>query len=353
MVSLGETPYFAIYDHAYSTSADLTNNSDEFTSWLRSNVRANITVSSGSAGYFMSTYIGTYETTTGQSSTTNYLEHTTSDIWCRTKYAVGNMTGWNNTTCVGALLWARDNEPLDAGTALRLNINGKITQMFLQTLDGSSSYAQQPLKVDYINVWCTNSTLSSSIRLCTYDDDTGCWITPIKAKYFIVTFRLGTVSKYYSNTFAWPTGWTMYQDMGATYTHQITVNNTNETQQQTETLTNTEGSSGIVSGVQGQGQTISDRLGFVSQTAGFVSSIVNAVSGGSAQDGVTFPGISWDGNVIVASQSVNILGWLGSEIEGTVKAFCTMLVFLAWISGLRGLYHKIFLGEVEVEVMDE
>ena len=126
-----------------------------------------------------------------------------------------------------------------------------------------------------------------------------------------------------------------------------------QTQQQTETLVDTTGSGDIVSGMANQGQTISQGMNFVQQTTQFASGVVDAFSNADADSGLQFPGLTIMGHQILAAQTVNFTGYLGSDVETLIKNAVTMVLFLAWISGLIGFYHKIFLGEQEVEVVDE
>lgn len=124
-------------------------------------------------------------------------------------------------------------------------------------------------------------------------------------------------------------------------------------QNQTNELKSTDGSSGIVSGMQGQGQQIANNLNFVQQTASFVTGTFDAIAGESASQGITFPGLTIMGHQIIASQDVPFLGYLGEDLENTIRTFFTMVIFLAWVMGLRGFYRKIFLGETDVEVVNE
>lgn len=122
--------------------------------------------------------------------------------------------------------------------------------------------------------------------------------------------------------------------------------------QQTETLMSTSGSDSVVSGVQGQAVQFVDSLGFVSQSASFVQQVGTSFADAQPSEGLQFPGLSLMGFTIPAQQ-VNFLGWLGADLENQIKTGITIVIFLAWLNGLRGIYHKIFLGETEVEVVDE
>lgn len=124
-------------------------------------------------------------------------------------------------------------------------------------------------------------------------------------------------------------------------------------QEQTDELKSTEGSSNIMSDISGQGQQIAQNVNFVQQTGQFVSGVFGAFSDADASEGLTFPGLSIMGYDILPSQQVAFLGYLGTDLEETIKTAVTMVLFLAWIMGLRAMYHRIFLGEQEVEVVEE
>lgn len=122
---------------------------------------------------------------------------------------------------------------------------------------------------------------------------------------------------------------------------------------QTDELKSTDGSSGVMSDISGQGASISQNLNFVQQTGQFVTGAFDAVTNADASQGLTFPGLTIMGHEIIPPQEVAFLGYLGADLEQTIKNGVTLVLFLAWLMGLRSIYHKIFLGEQEVEVIEE
>lgn len=121
---------------------------------------------------------------------------------------------------------------------------------------------------------------------------------------------------------------------------------------QTNTLMNTDGSSDILDGMQGQGEQIVGDVDFIQQTGQFANGTYQAIMNSSEQSTVTFPGINLMGFNIPSAQ-VSLVEYVPSNILELIKTGCTMVLFLAWFNGLRGMYHKIFLGEKEVEVVEE
>ena len=177
MAELGDSPYFCVYNKDYDTTADLTNNSNSFTTWMRSNVKASVSSGSYSPGLFIPSGVEI------SGETYNGLSYF--DYWTVTQYQIGDMSSWTSTSPVGCLMWMRENEPLSAGSALRFVSNENMWQTYRNS---SGTMVQKQLTIDKVNVWCAQYTYSNSLTLCTYDEDSGCWYTPIKAKYFFVPF---------------------------------------------------------------------------------------------------------------------------------------------------------------------
>ena len=119
---------------------------------------------------------------------------------------------------------------------------------------------------------------------------------------------------------------------------------------QTTQLNSTTGSNTVAGDTLETGYEIVDDLGFVSQTASFVSGAYDAVMNSDASASLAFPGLTIMGHTIISPQNVPFLGYLGSEIENTIRTACTMVLAIAWINGLMALYRKIFIGETVVEV---
>lgn len=120
---------------------------------------------------------------------------------------------------------------------------------------------------------------------------------------------------------------------------------------QTEELTSTQGSGNIVDSVVSSGEDIAGGLGFVTQTAQFTGGVFDAFADADATSGITFPGISLMG-FSIPSQTVSFTGYFSQAIEDTIRAFVTMVCFIAWVNGLRAIYHRLFLGEIEVQIVD-
>lgn len=320
---------------------------NEMYDWFMSSVSGSVNNTSYQANYMMPMLRVNRGTTYGTQNSTSVSVSTSETTYLESPYTIPDMSSWA-TNPVGCIYINRDNMQIPEGSRLILStLSGRITFRALNSTGSSTTWTYA--RPDNINVWVANGSGASNKRLCTYDRDSNAYIVPINCRYIYITMRLYGTPRGTNVMVEIPYEVHVYLDLEGTYTQQIIDNQT----QNTDRVMNTDGSSGVVSGVQGQGQQIVNRLGFVSQTASFVSSTVGIFANGDASSTVNFPGITWDSQTIVASQDVNILGWLGSNVESAVKGFCTMLCFLAWIAGLRGFYHKIFLGEVEVEVMEE
>lgn len=136
-------------------------------------------------------------------------------------------------------------------------------------------------------------------------------------------------------------------------TNAINQNIQQQTQLQTNQLKDTTGSDSIANdALDGNKQWI-ENLGFVSQTAGYVTQTYDAIAGTNPSQTLHFPGIKVMGYVIAEEQDVPLLGWLPSDIENAVKRFCTVVFFLVWLNGMKNMFEKIFENKQEVEVSDE
>lgn len=157
-------------------------------------------------------------------------------------------------------------------------------------------------------------------------------------------------NKYYYGTLA------LYVDLPDTGLHTLIDNQTEElgeqTQRQTEELKNTSGSGGVIDGVMGNAQQIVQGADFVQQSASFVSAAFATFATAEPSDTLRFPGLSVMGFVVPASD-VPLGGYLSDDVMELMRSALTMFVFLAWVNGLVGMYHKIFLGEQVVEVAEE
>lgn len=124
------------------------------------------------------------------------------------------------------------------------------------------------------------------------------------------------------------------------------------TQNQTNQLKDTTGSGGIASGVTEDAYELVDSLGFVSQTASFVTGAYDAVANSTADATLPFPGLTIMGHTIISPANVAFVV-LPDSIMTPIRTAVTMVIAIAWVNGLIGIYHKIFLGEHEVTVVDE
>lgn len=125
-------------------------------------------------------------------------------------------------------------------------------------------------------------------------------------------------------------------------------------QKQTEDLSSTDGSSGVVSGVGDQynKNAFDTRLGAVSQIADMSGQLFTAVIGGSEGNGINFAGYSVtlpSGDVLSVPAKVVDIWSMFPEAETPVRTICTAMLVLLFISGIHHLYDR-FLGN-EVEVM--
>lgn len=136
-------------------------------------------------------------------------------------------------------------------------------------------------------------------------------------------------------------------------TQQQTYDIGQQTQNQTNQLKDTTGSDTVASGALSSTQQWVENLGFVSQTASFLSDTYSAVAGVEPSNSIHFPGIQFQSFTLVPEQDVPLTGWLPAEIENQVKTFLTVVFALIWFNGLKNLFEKIFENKQEVEVSEE
>lgn len=126
-------------------------------------------------------------------------------------------------------------------------------------------------------------------------------------------------------------------------------------QKQTEDLSSTDGSSGVVSGVGDQynKNAFDTRLGAVSQIADMSGQLFNAVLDGQEGNGITFSGYSVtlpSGNVLSVPSKVVDIWSMFPEAETPVRTICTAVLVLAFIRGMHHLYDKFLGNEIDVSI---
>lgn len=255
----------------------------------------------------------------------------------------GTLSGLSSTT-VTYLVAPVSGGNIPAGKKFRIN-----TEEFLPfwlcwsspTSSTSQTYYMSPVNLRYW-VRSTNGTVTS-----VNPESDGLFRANVNVSHVIVSYTASNMNS--------GNGWDSCNCGGVFYVQVPDGEPTVEgyIQDQTQELKSTDGSSGIVSGMANQGQSISQNLNFVQQTGQFITSAFDAVANGEQSQGLHFPGLVIQEHTILQAQDVAFLGYLGTELEGTIRNFVTMVLFLAWIMGLRGIYRKIFLGETEVEVVDD
>lgn len=180
-----------------------------------------------------------------------------------------------------------------------------------------------------------------------FPDSTGAFVMPFNAQYFFVTCNLVNLSAASGSI------WTVQSEFTLSYEQPSDQNEVAAINNQTQQMMDTTGSDTVSGDAITQGQQLVQGMNFITQTGSFVSGVVDTFANTEPSTGLQFPGLTIMGHTILQPQMVNFLGYLGTDIENTIKTGITIVFFLAWVNGLRGLYHKIFLGEKEVEIVDE
>lgn len=122
------------------------------------------------------------------------------------------------------------------------------------------------------------------------------------------------------------------------------------TQQQTDTLMNTDGSDSIVSGATSGGeQGLLDKLGFIGTVIQVPLSILDGLTS-SEESTITFPGISVPlpgGNFVIPETEIDL--WANfPALETPVRTGCTFVCVLLWLNGCKSLYDRIVHGDQDV-----
>lgn len=190
------------------------------------------------------------------------------------------------------------------------------------------------------SLWYKHSGGSTPVKV--EPDSKGIYVMPEDAIYVAVCFRITNTDSLKDYIVIDSPNLILLDDS----VNQV-VNN------QTQNLMKTDGSSDIAPNAVEQGQQIVQGVDFVQQTGQLVTGTFDAFNTASATEGVPFPGLTIMGYSIIPAQNVPVTGYLGADVEDRIRDGVTLVLFLAWIMGLRSIYHRLFLGEVEVDVVEE
>ena len=208
--------------------------------------------------------------------------------------------------------------------------------------DGGSKFFSRTIKGSNFNWYVSTDNMAETVRV--YPSDVGVIVLPFDTKYIIATTRLDNFSSYINNSPLYyydGTGVSVMVEYPEDQNEVEAINN------QTETFMDTTGSDTVLGNPNGVQQQINDKLGFVSQTASYVTNVYDSVINAEPTGTIQFPGLTWDGHTIIEQQSVPLLGWI-EPIEGQVRLAITAMLVLAWLHGVRLIYGRIFLGETDV-----
>ena len=242
------------------------------------------------------------------------------------------------------------NRPNNLAKGSKVVVTGAIGWLHTNTSSEPTSSTSWQLKqctVSEVRYFVSDSNNGNQTEV--FLDETGALKLPYSANYLFCVTRLNNFQSVISGAALW------YPDADFQFKYELPSdqNEVAAIESQTDSLTDTTGSDTSVDNPLAQGEQIVQGVNFVSQTASFVSGAVDAVMNTEPSSGLTFPGLVIMGHQILAEQNVPFIGYLGEGLEDTIKTGVTLVLFLAWVNGLVGLYHKIFLGEQEVEVTDE
>lgn len=194
-------------------------------------------------------------------------------------------------------------------------------------------------QIDNYRVYYQKTSSSNFVR-CNTDSD-GYYVLPENAINVIVTFRIVNESTFKRNIILPSPDLIM-----------LDKDETDAIRQQTSQIMSTNGSGGIVDSALNTSEQVTNKLGFVSQSAEMVTDIYDAVMNVSPTNSVTFPGVQFQSYVIIPETQVPLLGYL-PDIEQPIKLMITGLLVFAWLSGIKKIYGRIFLGEVDVISEDD
>lgn len=259
---------------------------------------------------------------------------------------VWNTTPGNNSTLVryvslGSTTMAKDN-------VIAVTTDGNVSiSVSTDTQPTSYSYTTKYVNSTNYHYFVAGSGLSNTQEV--HPNEHGVIVLPINAQYIIVTCQLTNLASSVSSGNLWFVSSKIFVSVELPEDQ----NEVAAIEEQTDTFMDTTGSDAVGTDAITQGQQIAQNVDFVQQTGQFVTGAFGAFADTDASTGLYFPGLTIQGHQIIAPQNVSFLGYLGTDIENTIRHAVTLVMFLAWINGLRGIYHKIFLGEQEVEVVDE
>lgn len=126
-----------------------------------------------------------------------------------------------------------------------------------------------------------------------------------------------------------------------------------EMQGYVDEIMDTTGSDSVADGPMEYVSTVTGKLGFVQQAGQTVTGLYQAIGTTDAVGTIRFPGVSWEGQTIIAAQDVPLVGYLPSNVEDRIRDGTTLVFIVAWLSGLKRIYDRIFNGESDVIVDEE
>lgn len=270
--------------------------------------------------------------------------------WTNSQYTSGqvwNSTPGNNSTLIRYV--SLGSTSLTSGNVIQVTSVGEINVMVSSDTSPTTSGAYVTKYVNSTNYHYFVAGSGVSNKQEVFPNEHGVIVLPINTQYVIVTCQLTNLASAVSSGNLWYVNTKVYvsTELPEDQNEVAAIND------QTETFMDTTGSDTVGGDALTEGQQIAQNISFVQQTGQFVTGTFDAFANASPSSGLYFPGLTIMGHQIIAPQNVSFLGYLGTDLENQIKHFVTLVIFLAWINGLRGLYHKIFLGEQEVEVVDE
>ena len=262
-----------------------------------------------------------------------------------TSSTVGNVTGISSTTVMYAIVPITGGN-ITADKKFRINTDEFTMRLYYYASSGSSIsyYTAIPQSVRY---WVFSGGWKSVSPV------NGVFSYPGYVQYVAVSFNTPGASvlnsKYSVGLYQWDSTFCnlKVQVADGEPTFETAIQN------QTDTIMNTDGSDSVGSDAVTSGQNLIQGANFVQQTGSFVSQSFGAITDSEASEGLYFPGLTIMGYSIIPVQNVAFTGYLGSEVEQNIKNGVTLVLFLAWMAGLISIYHRMFLGEQEVEVVEE
>lgn len=260
-------------------------------------------------------------------------------------------TAWNTvpstTSPVLIRLKSIDGGQLANGQRFMLGDTGQylINYSNLSTPTGSSDYSEIRLNGSNFHYYVSKTGNASKTEI--FPDSHGTFTAPFDVQYVFIVSNVNLTS-ISSAKF-----WYVYHDFSIMIERPEDQNEVAAINDQTDTFMDTTGSDTVGGDALSQGQQIVQGVDFIQQTGQLVTATFNVFNTASAETGLRFPGLTIMGHTIIQPQDVSFTGYLGTELENRIRDAVTLVLFLAWLMGLRSLYHRMFLGEVEVDVVEE